>query len=182
MSRSERVVNVNIAKRREFFAEFFISALFAGIETKVFEENAFALFKRGDFSLRVVADDIGRERNLAVQEFVKSFRYGRESELFKVALESLGDIFRFRSRSFVFGKSLDRFLFFFVKPEAFGEYVVGFAHMRAKNNLSAVLHKISDRGKRAVDTVFVGYHAVFHRNVEIASDKTSFAFYVNVFN
>ena len=58
VSRSECVVYVNIAERRKLFAEFLVSALFARVETKVFEENAFALFKRGDFSLRVVADDV----------------------------------------------------------------------------------------------------------------------------
>ena len=52
--------------------------------------------------------------------------------------------------------------------------------MRAKNNLCAVFHKIFDGGKRAHNTVFVGYNAVFHRHVEIASYKASFAFNVNV--
>ena len=170
VSRSERVVDVNIAKRRKFTAEFFVSSLFARVETKVFEKYAFAVFQSGDFSLSVGAYDIGSESNLSVQKFVKSCGDGSEREFFKITLFRLFEISRFGSRSFFFGKSLDRFLLFLVKTEAFGEYIVGFAHVRAKNNLRAVFHKIFYGGKRAVDSVFVGYNAVFHGNVKIASD------------
>ena len=65
MSRSERVVDVYIAERCEFTAEFFISALFARVETKVLEEYALSFLQSGDFSLRVGAYYIGCKRNFA---------------------------------------------------------------------------------------------------------------------
>lgn len=70
--------------------------------------------------------------------------------------------------------------FLFVKTETFGENVVRFAHVGAKDNFCAVVYEILDGGKCAVDTVFVGDNAVNHRNVEVATNQTLFALDVYV--
>ena len=57
-----------------------------------------------------------------------------------------------------------------------------FAHVGAKNNFRAVFDQIFDGRKRAVDAVFIGDNAVFHRHVKVAPDQASFAFDVNVSN
>ena len=52
--------------------------------------------------------------------------------------------------------------------------------MGAENDLRAVLHQIFNGGKRALNTIFVGDHAVFHGNVEVASHEDFLAFHVDV--
>ena len=43
-----------------------------------------------------------------------------------------------------------------------------------------MLHQVFNGGKRALNTVFVGDDAVFHGNVEVATDKDFFALDVDV--
>ena len=54
--------------------------------------------------------------------------------------------------------------------------------MRTQNNFCALVHKILDSGKRALNTVFVGDNAVLHRYVKVHSYKALLALDVYVFD
>ena len=181
VSGAERVVYVHVAEIREFAAKIFAVLLLARFEAGVFQKHALAVFKRGDFSVCVLADKVGCKRDFTVQKFVESVRDGAKRELFGILGFCLFDIFGFRCSLAFCGKSLDRFLLFFGKSETFGENVVRLAEVRTHNHFRAVLHKILDRGKRAHDSVLVGDTTVLvKRNVEITTNKYFLALNVYV--
>ena len=78
MRRAESVVDVNVGVFRKRFAEILVATFFAGVETQIFEKNAFALFKSGNLCLSVGSDNVGCESDFIVEKLVKSFRDGRE--------------------------------------------------------------------------------------------------------
>ena len=180
VSRSESVVYVDIAEARELFAEFLVSSLFAGVEAKVLEKYALAVFQRRDFRLSVFSDDIRRKRDLTAEKFVQSLRNGSKREFLQIARFRLVEISLLCGCSLFFGQSFHRFFLFFIETESFRENIVRLTHVRAKNNLCAVIHQIFDRRQCAADTVFVRDDAVLHGHVEVASDEASLAGYVHV--
>ena len=50
------------------------------------------------------------------------------------------------------------------------------AHVRAEDDLCAVLHEVADGGERADDAVFVRDLAVLHGDVEVAAHEHALAF------
>ena len=177
--RAERVVHIDIAIGSELFAEFGISPLFAGIETQVFEQYAFALFERRDFLFCVGTNDVGSESNFIVQKLVEPVRDRFQREFFEIALR-LFDILG-GSLSLIFrGQSLDRLFLLFIEFDLFVEDIVRLAHVRAQNDFRVVLHQVFDGGQRAHDAVFVGDLSVLHRNVEVHADEHSLAAYIYI--
>ena len=57
-----------------------------------------------------------------------------------------------------------------------------FSKMRAKDNPSAVCNQLLDRRKCCYQTVLIRDLAILQRNVEVAADQNSLAFYVDVIN
>ena len=178
--RAECVVDVNVAEICEFAAEFFTVFLFACVETSVFQKDDFTVFERSDFLVGIFAYEVGCKSDFAGEMLCKFVCNGLQSELLGIVFERFCDIFCFCGRLLAFGKSLNCFFLLLVESETFGEDIVRFAHMRAKDNFCAVVNEIFDGGKCAVDTVFVGDYAVNHRNVEVATNQTLFAFDVYV--
>ena len=177
--RTKRVVHIDIAVRSELFAEFGVSALFTRVETKVFEQNALALFERRDLLFRIGADHVGSEGNFIVQQLVEPVRNGLEGELLRVALR-LFDIFGSCLFLLFGGESLDRLFLLFVELDLLVKDVVRLAHVRAKHDFCIVFHQVFDGGKRTHDTVFVGDLSVLHRNVEIHAYENALAVYVDI--
>ncbi|CDD69036.1 putative phosphoglycerate kinase [Firmicutes bacterium CAG:475] len=177
---AECVVDVDVAEISEFSAKLFAVFLFACVETSVFQKHDFAVFEGCNFLVCVLTHKVCCKRNFAGEMLCKFVGNGLQSEFLGIVFESFCDVFRLCSGLFAFGKSLNRLLFFFVKTETFGENVVRFAHVGAKDNFCAVVYEILDGGKCAVDTVFVGDNAVNHRNVEVATNQTLFALDVYV--
>ena len=48
---------------------------------------------------------------------------------------------------------------------------MGLAHVRGKDNLSALFHEVLDGGESTNDSLIGGDNAILHRNVEIAANK-----------
>ena len=57
-----------------------------------------------------------------------------------------------------------------------------FSKMRAKDNPSTVCNQLLDRRKCCYQTVLIRDLAILQRNVEVAADQNSLAFYVDVIN
>ncbi len=169
--RAECVVYIDIAVSGKLLAEFEILFLFFPVEAKVFKQDAFAVFAGGNFCLRVGTDNVGGKRDFSAQQLIEARRNGGESELFGLVLLSFFDD-RFGGR-FAF---VDLFLILFVEFYFGGKNRVGFAHVRAENDLCAFFHKILNGGQGAVDAVFIGDDAVDDGHVEIATHEHAFAF------
>ncbi len=175
--RAERVVDVNFRIVSERLAKTLVLAFFFPVEAQVFEQHSLALFERGTLGVGVLADNVGSKSHLAAQKLVKAFGDGRERELFGLVL------FGFFDNSLGGGFArLHLFLVLFVELDLGGKYGMRLAHVRAQRNFCARIEQIFDSGERAENSVFVGDNSVFHRHVEIATDKHALAFYVHVTN
>ena len=89
VSRAECVVYENFCIVRKLFAEVFVLFLFFPVETQVFEQYRFAVFKRAALCLCVCAYNVGCENYLTVEKFRKAFCNGCESEFFGFVFFSL---------------------------------------------------------------------------------------------
>ena len=177
MSRAERVVDVNFRVVSKGFTERFFLFFFFPVEAQVFEQNRLAFFERGTLGVGVLADNVGSKSHLAAQKLVKAFGDGRERELFGLVL------FGFFDNSLGSGFArLDLLFVLFVELDFRRQNGVRLAHVRAKRNFCARIEQIFDSGERAENSVFVGDNPVFHRHVEIATDKHALAFYVHITN
>ena len=172
---AESVVDIDVAIGSELTAELFASALLLRIETQILEQHALSALACGDLRLRVLADDVLCERHFAAEQLVEPVRNRLEREFDGIVLERLGDVRLCRGGSLVLGKSLDRLLFLLGQTDLCAENAVRLAHMRAKDDLCAVLHQIFDRRQRADDASIVGDYAVLHRDVEVHSDEAALA-------
>ena len=170
---AECVVYIYFCQRSELFCEFGIVLFFFGVESDVFKEHDIAGLERCSLCLRVLADNILCHDDVFAEKFGNSCGNRSESKLLDVLL-CLFDKLCGSSVSFIFGKSLDLCLFFLIQLDLIVENIVGFAHMRAENNGSAVVEKIFDGGKCAYDTLIAGDYTVLHRYVEVASYKDLF--------
>ena len=72
MAGAERVVAVGVCEGSELLSEFRVALLFAVIETEVFQNEGFAGFQSGGFSLSVFADCIGCKEDGSSEQFAQT--------------------------------------------------------------------------------------------------------------
>ena len=181
MCGTECVVYEDIAESSKLLGEFFVVLCFACVETCVFNENDLAFFKSSNLSLCIFANCVCCECYDTAEELIESVCNDLEREFCNIALcffESLCCCcFLLFSGEFC---NFSKFLL--CELEALFKYSVGFAHVRAKNNLCTLAYEIFDRGESFYDSLVACDNAVFNRNVKVASYKDFFAFDINVFN
>ena len=178
---AECVVHIDVAEGSELLAELEVLLLLLPVEAEVFQEHAFALLAGGNFCLCVGADDVVREGDFAVQKLVEALCDGLERELFQIVLLRLFDDGLLGCGLLLCGESLHLCLVLLVELDFIREDGVRLAHVRAEDDLGAMLHQIFDGGKCADDAVLVGDRAVLHGDVKVAADEDALAlpvFYV----
>ena len=180
VSRSESVVDEDVAEGGELTAEFLVVALFFHMEARVFQKHAFAFLASLDFRLSVGTDHVFGKSDLAVQKLVEPVGDGLQGELHGIFRQRLSDGFGGRGAALFFGQGFDRLLFFLVQLDIVAENAVRLAKMGAKNDLRAVFHQILNGGKSAHYTVVVRDNAVLHGHVEVAPDQAALALHVYV--
>jgi hypothetical protein len=135
-----------------------------------------------DRGLGIVTDDVGSEGNLTVEVLVQTSSNGSECELLDIVLLCLFEQFSLCSCLFFCGKCFNLCLFLLVKTEAFGEDCVRLAHVRAEDNLCAVVKQVLDGGECLNNSLVRGDDTVLQRNVKVAADKHFLAGYFDVFD
>ena len=153
------------------------------IESGVLKKNCMAGLESSNLSLRVLTYEVLSEGyKLCTEELVESCANGLKGELLLIGYESLCKELCGCSCLLLCGKCFNSLLLLLVKAEALGENAVGLTHMRAKNNLCAIVEKVLNGRKCANDSLIRGDNAVLHRYVKVAANKDCFATYFNVFN
>ena len=141
------------------------------MEAEVFEKDCLAVFERVALSFGIGTYYVLCKSNLAAEQFVESCGNGSEGKFNGLFLACFS-LYGFGSGFACFYL----FLILLVELEGSGEDGVGFAEVGAKGNFCAVFEQIFDGGKSALYSVFVGYLAVLHGDVEVATYKYFFAF------
>ena len=183
VSCTESIVYENVSVGSKLLCEISAVLLLARVKSGVLKKNCLAGLESGNLSLSIGADDILCEGNLlCAEELVDSLAYGLKGELLLISCGSLCKVLSLCCCLLSLGKLLNSLLLLLGKAEALGEDIVGLAHVRAKNNLCALVHKILNGGECLYDSLIRGDNSVLHRNVEVATNEHGFAGYVNVFN
>ena len=158
-----------------------VAALEAG--KAVLEKNCLAGLKSRNLSLCIRTDDVLCEGySTLAEKLVKSCAYRLKSKLFLICNESLCKVLCSCCCLLLLGKSVNSLLLLLGKTKALGKDCVRLTHVRAKNNLCALLEKILDGRKRTDNSLIRGDNTINHRNVEVATNKHGLAGYVDVFN
>ena len=87
-----------------------------------------------------------------------------------------------RNKGYFLAKLLRKTLRNRSKGLALVRAILYFSKVRAQNYLSAVSDQLLDGRKCCYDTCLICDHAIFERNVKIASYKDAFSFCINVIN
>ena len=133
--------------------------------------------------MEMQVDEMGQPKApMALAGLYDHGKYPYKSKLLLVGYESLCKELCSCCCLFLNGKCFNSLLLLLVKTEALGENAVGLTHMRAKNNLCAIVEKVLNGRKCANDSLIRGDNAILHRYVKVAANKDCFAGYFNVFN
>ena len=182
VSCAECIVYEDVSVRSKLLSEICAVLLFSCIESGVLKKHSIAGLKSRNLSLCILTDDVlCKYYLLRAEKLVDSYRNGLKSELLLIAC-SLCKVLCLSSSLLSLGKLLNSLLLLLGETEALGKDVVGLTHVRAKNNLCALIHKILNSGERLYDSLVGGDNAILHRNVEVATNENGLAGYGYVLN
>ena len=176
---AECVIDKNVRKCSELAGEFLAVLFLVCGETGVLQKNDVAGLHSGNLFLCVRTDGIRCKDHTAAEQLVELVGNNGKGALFQILL-----------CLFQCGSGCSLLLFcrqsgdcggFFLVQFDFGiENIVGFAHVRAKDDHCACVTQELDGRKRFDNPLVGGDYAVLHRYVEVAPYQTFFSGNVNV--
>ncbi len=181
MGSAKRVIYINIRHRGQLLGEVRLVLGLLSVEADVLDNHHIAVIESGSLGLGVGADNVLGHDDLFAQQLAQLGSHGSQGELLHIALgslQSLGSGLGLLS----LGHGVNLLLFLLVQLHGVVKDIVGPAHMRAEDDLCAVVSKILHGGQGAHNALGVSDGAVLHGDIKVTADQDALTGYVNVFN